>query len=90
MLFVSCVCHIFVFVYCGLWSPDLLALVCDVNFVMLLPFGSLGQVWYLILSIPYPCCLSYFYIQTMSKDLRQSPIKSAAHFLKPVVKKKHN
>ena len=24
------------------------------------PFGILGQVWYLIVSIPDPCCLSYF------------------------------
>ena len=41
---------------------DLLALVCDVycDFVIF-PFGILGQVWYLIVSIPGPCCLSYFY-----------------------------
>ena len=39
---------------------DLLALVCDLycDFVTF-PFGILGQVWYLILSIPDPCCLSY-------------------------------
>ena len=39
---------------------DLLALVCDVycDFVTF-PFGILGQVWYLIVSIPDPCCLSY-------------------------------
>ena len=24
------------------------------------PFGILGQVWYLIESIPDPCCLSYY------------------------------
>ena len=38
-----------------------LALVCDVScdFVTFL-FGILGQVWYLIVLIPYPCCLSYF------------------------------
>ena len=24
------------------------------------PFGILGQVWYLIVSIPGLCCLSYF------------------------------
>ena len=38
---------------------DLLALVCDVycDFVTF-PFGILGQVWYLIVSIPDPCCLS--------------------------------
>ena len=40
---------------------DLLALVCDVycDFVTF-PFGILGQVWHLIVSIPDPCCLSYF------------------------------
>ena len=49
----------------ALWSPggkraDLFALVCDVycDFVTF-PFGILGQVWYLIVSIPDPCCLSY-------------------------------
>ena len=41
---------------------DLLALVCDVycDFVTF-PFDILGQVWHLIVSIPDPCCLSYFY-----------------------------
>ena len=40
---------------------DLLALVCDIycDFVTF-PFGFLGKVWYLIVSIPDPCCLSYF------------------------------
>ena len=38
-----------------------MALVCDVycDFVTF-PFGILGQMLYLIVSIPYPCCLSYF------------------------------
>ena len=38
-----------------------LALVYDVycDFVPF-PFGIVGQVWYLIVSIPDPCCLSYF------------------------------
>ena len=67
MLFMSCVCHAFASVHCCLmvtWREraDLLALVCDVycDFVTF-PFGILGQVWYLIISIPDPCCLSYFY-----------------------------
>ena len=36
---------------------DLMSLVCDVycDFVTF-PFGILGQVWYLIVSIPDPCC----------------------------------
>ena len=55
--------HVFI---AALWSPEgkkaeLLALVCDVycDFVNF-PFGTLGQVWYLIVLIPGPCCLSYF------------------------------
>ena len=46
----------------ALWSPDLLAFVCDVygDFVTF-PFGILRQMWYLIVLIPNPCCLSYFY-----------------------------
>ena len=40
---------------------DRLALVCDVycDFVTF-PFGILRQVWYLLVSIPDLCCLSYF------------------------------
>ena len=38
-----------------------LALVCDVCFdFVTFPFGILGQPWYLIVSIPDPCCLSSF------------------------------
>ena len=67
MLFMSCVCHALTSVHCcrvvtfRREQTDLLALVCDVNrdFVTF-PFGILGQVWYLIVSIPGPCCLSYF------------------------------
>ena len=60
------VCHDFASVHCCLvvtcWEmADLLALVCDVycDFVTF-PFGILGKVWYSIVSIPDPCCLSYF------------------------------
>ena len=49
----------------ALLSPEgkvltFLALVCDVycDFVTF-PFGILGQVWYLIVLIPDPCCLSF-------------------------------
>ena len=56
---------------------DLLALVCDFycNFVSF-PFGILGQVWYLIVSIPDPCCLSYFVtcFSGSSAYFRKSPI----------------
>ena len=40
---------------------DILALFYDVYCAFVsVPFGILGQVWYLIVSIPDPCCLSYF------------------------------
>ena len=44
------------------------ALVCDVycNFVFF-PFGILGQVWYLIVSIPDSCCLLYFKLPLSDK-----------------------
>ena len=68
VLFMSYVCHAFVSVHCCLvvtcWErADLLALVWDVycDFVTF-SFGILGQVWYLIVLIPDPCCLSYFNI----------------------------
>ena len=66
MLFMSRVCHAFASVHCCLvvtcWErAGLLALMCDVyrDFVTF-PFGILGHVWYLIVSIPDLCCLSYF------------------------------
>ena len=37
----------------ALWSPDLLALACDVKLCFVtFPYGILGQVWYLFVSIP--------------------------------------
>ena len=65
MLFTSCVRHTFAPVLCflvvtGMKRAYLLALVCDVYFdFVTFPFGILGQVWYVIVSIPDPCCLSY-------------------------------
>ena len=56
----------------ALWSPEgkglTLGFCCDVycDFVTF-PFGILWQVWYLIVSIPDPCCLSYFE-PVLSKD----------------------
>ena len=67
MLFMSYVCHAFTSVHCRLvvtcWErADLLALEGAVNCIFVtFPFGILGQVWYLIVSIPDPCCLSYFF-----------------------------
>ena len=43
--------------------PDLLALVCGVQLcVCHFSIGILGQVWYLIVSIPDLCTLTYFVI----------------------------
>ena len=50
-----------------LWSPAGKGLTSSLLFVVLncvfvtYPCGILGQVWYLIGSIPDLCCLSYFY-----------------------------
>ena len=67
MLFVSCISCIslasvhFCLVVTCLERDDLLALVGNVNciFVTFL-CGNLGQVWYLIVSFPDLCRLSYF------------------------------
>ena len=56
--------HLFI---AALWSPagkraDLLALVDDVYCIFAnFPGGILGQVWYLIVSVPDLCLLSYFH-----------------------------
>ena len=69
MLFMSCVCYAFASVQCCLvvtcWErADLLALVRDVycEFVIL-TIGILGQVWYLIISFPDLCPVSYFVLE---------------------------
>ena len=66
----SCLCLVFLMVLrlfiTALWSPtgkrsDLLALVGDIYCIIVtLPCGILGQVWYLIVSIPDLYFLSYF------------------------------
>ena len=64
--FVSCVSYAFASVYCCLvftcWErTDLLALVGDVHCIFVtFPCGILGQVWFLIVSFPDLCRLSYF------------------------------
>ena len=66
MLFMSCVFHAFMSVHCYLlvtcWErADLLALVVMFNCVFVtLACGILGQVWYLIVSIPDLCHLFCF------------------------------
>ena len=52
----------------ALWSPEWIELTSWLSFVMSncvfvsFPCGILGQVWYLIVSIPDLCRLSYFYV----------------------------
>ena len=45
-----------------------MALVCDVycDFVTF-PCSTLGQVWYLFVSIPDPCCLPYYGILQLQR-----------------------
>ena len=64
MLFISYDCHALASVHCCLvvtcWErADLLFVMFNCVFVTF-PCGILGKVWYLIVSIPDPCCLSYF------------------------------
>ena len=65
LCFLSGVSHAFVSVHCCLvvtcWErTGLLALVCDFYCIFVtFPCGILGQVWYLIVSFPDLCCLSY-------------------------------
>ena len=73
--FVSCVSHTSAFVHCCLvvtcWErADLLALVGDVYCIFVtFPSGILGQVWYLIVSFPDLCRLSYFYCDRSLSDI---------------------
>ena len=66
MFFVPCVSHDFASVHFCLvvtcWErADLLALVGDVYRIFVtFPCGTLGQVWYLVVSFPDICRLSFF------------------------------
>ena len=63
----SCVCHAFTSVHCYLWSPAGKGLTSWLLFLMFncvfltFPCGILGQVFFLIVSLPDLCHLSYFY-----------------------------
>ena len=60
---------------------DLLALVCDVySDYVTFSFGFLGQVWYLIVSIPDPCCLSFFINKSSSIFKSNCVLKEADLF----------
>ena len=66
---VSCVSNAFASVHCYLGvtcseRADILALVGDFYCIFVtFPCGILGQVWYLIVSFPDLCLLSYFYYE---------------------------
>ena len=65
---------------CALWSPAGKGLTSWLSFVvsavsLSLPIGILGQVWYLIVSIPDLCTLTYFYKQILSQMLISSIAK---------------
>ena len=55
-------------VICALWSPAGKGLACWLSFVVsnckfvTFPCGILGHVWYLIVSIPDLCTLTYFHL----------------------------
>ena len=67
MLFLYCVCHVLRLVIAALWSPAGKGLTSWLSFVVsncvvvTFPFGILGQVWYLIVSIPDLWSISYFH-----------------------------
>ena len=74
--FICILCHTVLSVHCSLvvtcWErADLLALVCDCVFVTF-PCSILGQVWYLIVSIPDLCRLSSFQMLSADDTTRQS------------------
>ena len=64
MLFMACVCHDFI---AAVWSPTGKGLTSWLLFVIFncvlvsFPYDIQGQVWYLIVSIPDLCHLSYFH-----------------------------
>ena len=69
-MFRVCLCHAVLFVPCSLvvicWErADLLTLLCEIFSCVLVtfPYDVLGQVWYLIVSIPNLCLFPYFGIK---------------------------
>ena len=73
------VCHAFLSVHCSLvvtcWERANLLAILYVMFscvFVTFPFGVLGQVWCLIVSIPYLCLLTYFAnVSTEAKQCEQ-------------------
>ena len=64
MFFVSCISGTFAYVHCCLvvtsWERADLLLVMFIVFFVTFPLGIPDQVWYLIVSSPDLCRLSYF------------------------------
>ena len=62
----SCVSHYFALFIAASWSPAekgltfWLMLMMFIVFFITFPYGILGQVWYMIVSFPDLCRLSYF------------------------------
>ena len=78
-------CLVFVMLlhlFAALWSPEGKGLTSWLLFVMFncvfvtFPFGILGQVSYLIVSIPDPCCLTYFDLINFPNICSHCPLKS--------------
>ena len=67
VFFLSCVCYVFLarpFI-CALWSPAWKGLTSWLSFVMSnCEFVTFRQLWYLIVSIPDLCILTYFDYQS--------------------------
>ena len=60
---------------CSLWSPAGKGLTSWLSFVVsYCEFGILGQVWYLIVSIPDICTLTYLDVMRQSACLALNPI----------------
>ena len=76
-----CVSHAFASVHCCLvvtcWErADLLTLVSDVYSIFVsFPCCILGQVWYLIISFPDLCHLSYFFVKYKLKYVHEVLVK---------------
>ena len=84
VLCLLCLCtHLFT---CALWSPARKGLTSSLSFVasycefVTFSSGILGQVWYLIVSIPDLCTLSYFvrmHIFLIKQTVNQKYIKGS-------------
>ena len=79
MLFMFCVCHAILSIHCSLvstcWERAGLLARLYVKFscaFVTFPCGVLSQVWYLIVSLPDLCCLTYFVHYNFLKLINQA------------------